>query len=149
MTAKKQKLLYVCAYAYAREGRIIGIFTFHFFTLLLSPLPSVEKTTRRFQQNNTSFSTKQHVVFSKTTRHFQQNNTSFSTKQRVVFRGKCRNGQRGAEKESTQAQTIFFHSVREILQIGFKAQKHTLHLGRILTGKIMFQIRIGGFVVEA
>ena len=135
-----------------------------FFRLLLSPLPSVEKndtsvstkrhvifskTTRRFQQNNTSFSTKQHVIFIKTTRHFHQNNTSFSTKQRVVFRGKCRNGQRGAEKESTQAQTIFFHSVREILQIGFKAQKHTLHLGRILTGKIMFQIRIGGFVVEA
>ena len=120
-----------------------------FFTLLLSPLPSVEKTTRRFQQNDTLVSTKQHVVFSKTTRHFQQNNTSFSTKQRVVFREKCRNRQRGAEKESTQAQTIFFHSVREILQIGFKAQKHTLHLGRILTGKIMFQIGIGGFVIKA
>ncbi len=157
-----------------------------FFTLLLSPLPSVEKndtsfsskqhvsfnkttrrfqqnntsfsakqhvifskTTRHFQQNNTSFSVKQHVIFSKTTRHFQQNNTSFSTKQRVVFREKCRNGQRGAEKESTQAQTIFFHTVREILQIGFEAQKHTLHLGRILTGKIMFQIGISGFVVEA
>ena len=98
-----------------------------FFRLLLSPLPSVEKTTRRFQQNN----------------------TSFSTKQRVVFREKCRNRQREMEKESTQAQTIFFHSVREILQIGFEAQKHTLHLGRILTGKIMFQIGIGGFVVEA
>ena len=106
-----------------------------FFRFLLSPLPSVEK--------------KQHVVFSKTTHRFQQNNTSFSTKQRVIFRGKCRNGQRGAEKESTQAQTIFFHSVREILQIGFKAQKHTLHLGRIMTGKIMFQIGIGRFVVEA
>ena len=156
MTAKKQKLLYVCAYAYAREGRIIGIFTFH-FTRFFSTLsitrnkqPVVfNKTTRHFQQNNTSFSAKQHVVFSKTTRRFQQNNTSFSAKQRVVFREKCRNRQRGAEKESTQAQTIFFHSVREILQIGFKAQKHTLHLGRILTGKIMFQIGIGGFVVEA
>ena len=120
-----------------------------FFRLILSPLPSVEKTTRWFQQNNTSFSTKRHVGFNKTTRWFQQNDTSVSTKQRVVFREKCRNGQRGAEKESTQAQTIFFHSVREILQIGFEAQKHTLHLGRILTGKIMFQIGIGGFVVEA
>ena len=113
-----------------------------FFRLLLSPLPSVEK-------NNTLVSSKRHVVFSKTTRRFQQNNTSFSTKQRVVFREKCRNRQREMEKESTQAQTIFFHSVREILQIGFEAQKHTLHLGRILTGKIMFQIGIGGFVVEA
>ena len=128
-----------------------------FFRLLLSPLPSVEKndtsfsakqhvilnkTTRHFQQNNTSFSAKQHVIFSKTTRRFQQNNASF-------LGGKCRNRQRGAEKESTQAQTIFFHSVREILQIGFKAQKHTLHLGRILTGKIVFQIGIGGFVIEA
>ena len=121
-----------------------------FFRLLLSPLPSVEKkrhvvfskTTRHSQQNNTSFSAKQHVIFSKTTRRFQQNNVSF-------LGGKCRNRQRGAEKESTQAQTIFFHSVREILQIGFKAQKHTLHLGRILTGKIVFQIGIGGFVIEA
>ena len=113
-----------------------------FFTLLHSPLPSVEK-------NGTSVSTKRHVGFSKTTRRFQQNNTSFSTKQRVVFREKCRNRQRGVEKESTQTQTIFFHSVREILQIGFEAQKHTLHFGRILTGKIMFQIGIGGFVVEA
>ena len=113
-----------------------------FFRLLLSPLPSVEK-------NDTSVSTKQHVILNKTTRHFQQNNTSFSTKQRIVFREKCRNRQRGVEKESTQTQTIFFHSVREILQIGFEAQKHTLHLGRILTGKIMFQIGIGGFVVEA
>ena len=142
MTAKKQKLLYVCAYAYAREGRIIGIFTFH-FSDFSSPL------CHQYKKNDTSVSTKQHVSFNKTTRHFQQNNTSFSTKQRVVFRGKCRNGQRGAEKESTQAQTIFFHSVREILQIGFKAQKHTLHLGRILTGKIMFQIGISGFVIEA
>lgn len=79
----------------------------------------------------------------------RKNDTSVSTKQRVVFREKCRNRQREMEKESTQAQTIFFHSVREILQIGFEAQKHTLHLGRILTGKIMFQIGIGGFVVEA
>ena len=146
------------------KGGDYRYFHIPFFRLLLSPLPSVEKndtsvstkqhvgfnkTTRRFQQNDTSFSTKQHVIFSKTTRHFQQNNTSFSTKQRVVFRGKCRNGQRGAEKESTQTQTIFFHTVREILQIGFEAQKHTLHLGRILTGKIMFQIGIGGFIVEA
>ena len=106
-----------------------------FFTLLHSPLPSVEK-------NDTSVSTKQHVGFNKTTRRFQQNNVSF-------LGGKCRNRQRGAEKESTQAQTIFFHSVREILQIGFKTQKHTLHLGRILTGKIMFQIGISGFVIKA
>ena len=120
-----------------------------FSDLSSPPCHQLKKTTRRFQQNDTSVSTKRHVGFNKTTRQFQQNNTSFSTKQRVVFRGKRRNGQRRAEKESTQAQTIFFHSVREILQIGFKAQKHTLHLGRILTGKIMFQIGIGGFVVEA
>ena len=135
MTAKTQKLLYVRVRVRARREDY-RYFHIPFFRLLLSPLPSVEKKKR-------------HVGFNKTTRRFQQNNTSFSTKQRVVFRGKCRNGQRGAEKESTQAQTIFFHSVREILQIGFKAQKHTLHLGRILTGKIMFQIGISGFVVEA
>ena len=120
-----------------------------FSDLSSPPCHQLKKTTRRFQQNDTLVSTKRHVVFIKTTRHFQQNNTSFSTKQRVVFRGKRRNGQRRAEKESTQTQTIFFHSVREILQIGFEAQKHTLHLGRILTGKIMFQIGIGGFVIKA
>ena len=43
------------------------------------------KTTRHFHQNNTSFSSKQHVVFIKTTRHFHQNNTSLSSKQHVVF----------------------------------------------------------------
>ena len=34
---------------------------------------SFNKTTRRYQQNNTSFSTKQHVVSNKTTRCFRQN----------------------------------------------------------------------------
>ena len=43
------------------------------------------KTTRRFQQNNTSFSIKQHVIFNKTTRHFQQNKPTFSVKQADVF----------------------------------------------------------------
>ena len=59
-----------------------------FFRLLLSPLPSVEKkTTRRFQQNNTSFSTKQHVSFNKTTRRFQQNNVSFLGRNVVIDKG--------------------------------------------------------------
>ena len=75
------------AYAHARERMIIGIFTIHILIVFIIPQswksihPLLEKkqavvfskTTRRFQQNNTSFSTKQHVVFSKTTRHFQQN----------------------------------------------------------------------------
>ena len=43
------------------------------------------KTTRCFQQNDTSLSTKQHVTFNKTTRCFQQNDTSLSTKQHVTF----------------------------------------------------------------
>ena len=133
----------------ARERVFIGIFTIPMFPFLFLFQSKGFLGFSPFIENNTSVSTKQHVSFNKTTRRFQQNNTSFSTTQRVVFREKCRNRQRGAEKESTQAQTIFFHSVREILQIGFEAQKHTLHLGRILTGKIMFQIGIGRFVVEA
>ena len=36
-----------------------------------------------FIKNDTSLSTKRHVTFNKTTRHFQQNNVSLSTKQRV------------------------------------------------------------------
>ena len=43
------------------------------------------KTTRRFHQNITSFSPKQHVVFVKTTRHFHQNITSLSSKHHVVY----------------------------------------------------------------
>ena len=131
-------------YARTRTREKGGLQVFSHSIFQTSPLPFAIS-----RKNDTSVSTKQHVGFNKTTRRFQQNNTSFSTKQRVVFREKCRNRQREMEKESTQAQTIFFHSVREILQIGFEAQKHTLHLGRILTGKIMFQIGIGGFVVEA
>ena len=46
--------------------------------LLLACFPLwVKKVTRRFLKNNTSFSSKQHVVFLKTTRRFPQNNTSF------------------------------------------------------------------------
>ena len=44
------------------------------------------KTTRRFHQNITSFSSKQHVTFIKTSRHFHQNITSFTSKHQVTFR---------------------------------------------------------------
>ena len=54
----------------------------HTFTLLLSP----KKIPKHHPQNNFSTSNqKQHVVFSKTTRCFQQNDTSFSVKRYVVF----------------------------------------------------------------
>ncbi len=108
------KHLLVCAYAYARERVIIGIFTHRFLDsnippplssfsnvlLFFSVLPDLckkqpvifskrpvtfNKTTRHFQQNDPSFSAKQHVVFNKTTRRFQQNNASFSAKQRIIF----------------------------------------------------------------
>ena len=44
------------------------------------------KTSRRFHQNNTSFSSKQHVTLIKTSRHFHQNITSFTSKHQVTFR---------------------------------------------------------------
>ena len=63
------------AYAHARERMIIGIFTIHFLIVFIIPQswksihPLLEKkTSRRFQQNNTSFSVKQAVVFNKTSR---------------------------------------------------------------------------------
>ena len=37
----------------------------------------VKKVTRRFLKNNTSFSSKQHVVFLKTTRRFSSNECLF------------------------------------------------------------------------
>ena len=62
----------------------MGVFalpTFHW-----KPYVVFTKTTRRFPQNNTSFSLKQHVVFTKTTRRFHQNHTSFLLKQAVIWR---------------------------------------------------------------
>ena len=100
VTAKMIKLLFGARVRVrAREGyyRYFHKFIFRFqcsfspIFILNSPLVlfcssnRMRETTRRFQQNNTSFSAKQHVVFNKTTRHFQQNNTSFSAKQYVVF----------------------------------------------------------------
>ena len=106
MTAKKINLLLVRAYAYARERVIIGIFTNSFLDssvpsllpslstlLLFFSIPPIvcekqhvvfNKTTRHFQQNNTSLSIKQHVTFNKTTRHFRQNDPSLSAKQHVI-----------------------------------------------------------------
>lgn len=37
----------------------------------------VKKVTRRFLKNNTSFSSKQHVVFTKTTRHLKRTKDLF------------------------------------------------------------------------
>ncbi len=52
------------------------------------------KTTRRFHQNDTSFSSKQHVSFNKTTRRFQQNNVSFLGGNVVMDKGERRKNQR-------------------------------------------------------
>ena len=54
----------------------------HSFTLLLAP----KKSPKHHPQNNFSTSNpKQHVVFHKTTRCFQQNDTMFLVKRHVVF----------------------------------------------------------------
>ena len=76
---------------------IIGIFTIYFLIVFItsesrkSIHPLLEKkqavvfskTSRRFQQNNTSFSVKQHVIFNKTTRRFVKNKPLFYEKQAV------------------------------------------------------------------
>ena len=63
------------AHAYVRVSTAVSFFCCH----KCQPPPHkpliYSQTTRRFHQNNTSFSIKQHVVFNKTTRHFHQNNT--------------------------------------------------------------------------
>lgn len=38
------------------------------------------KTTRHFEENNTSFYAKQHVTLKKTTRRFEENKPAFYTK---------------------------------------------------------------------
>ena len=72
------------AYAHAREREIIGIFTIHILIVFIIP-QSWKSIHPLLEKNKPSFYEKQAVVFSKTTRHFQQNNTSFSIKQHVVL----------------------------------------------------------------
>ena len=66
------------AYAYARVSTAVSFFCCHKCHITSSQ-------AAHLLANNTSFSTKQHVVFYKTTRYFHQNNTSLSTKQHVSF----------------------------------------------------------------
>ena len=84
MTAKKINLLLVRAYAYARERGIIGIFTNSFLDSSIPSLLSSFSTLLLFFSVPPIVCEKQHVVFNKTTRRFQQNNTSFSAKQHVI-----------------------------------------------------------------
>ena len=83
----------------AREGRI-GVFTIQnlglwiVFRAVASLHQNVHrkqhvvlmKTTRRFDENNTSLWRKQHVTLKKTTRRFDKNNTSFWWKQHVTLK---------------------------------------------------------------
>ncbi len=79
--SKNTKTPVTRAYAYAREGVIICIFTFPQTQFLISVSPIVFyashralKTSRHFPQNDTLFAQKQAVVFIKTTRHFLGHN---------------------------------------------------------------------------
>ena len=66
----------MCVRACARESEITGIFTIYIVVLHLLfnegyfyP-KALDKTSRRFMKNNTSFYEEQHVVLWKTTRRF-------------------------------------------------------------------------------
>ena len=67
----------------ARERVFIGIFTIPMFPFLFLFQSEGFLGFSPFIENDTSLSTKQHVVSNKTTRRFQRNNTMFSTKQTV------------------------------------------------------------------
>ena len=84
-------------YAYMHDRALQGFLTFcyhkchtpqhdlSFHLMLFFRFPICFTTLPFYPKNNTSFSIKQHVVFSKTSRRFQQNKPSFSVKQHVVF----------------------------------------------------------------
>ena len=72
-------------YARARGRDVIGIFTIRIGCSRLLFRGWVFSRSLPFIENNTSFSSKQHVVFLKTTRRFPQNNTSFEEKERIVL----------------------------------------------------------------
>ena len=79
------------AYAHARERMIIGIFTIHFLIVFIIP--------QSWKSIHPLLEKKQAVVFSKTSRRFQQNNTSFSTKQAVDREERSRNGLQKVDRE--------------------------------------------------
>ena len=69
------------AYACAREGLVIGLFTLRktlfgmgSSSIVFSASEHPWKTTRHFPQNDTSFSLKRYVTFHKTTRCFMSKN---------------------------------------------------------------------------
>ena len=80
--SKNTKTPVIRAYAYAREGMIIGIFTFPQTQFLSSVSPIVFLRFPSCIKNEPSLSIKRHVVFTKTSRRFHQNNTS-------LFRTQC------------------------------------------------------------
>ena len=79
------------AYAHARERMIIGIFTIHFLIVFIIP--------QSWKSIHPLLEKKQAVVFIKTSRRFQQNNTSFSTKQAVDREERSRNGLQKVDRE--------------------------------------------------
>ena len=83
--SKNTKTPVTRAYAYAQEGLIIGIFTFPQTQFLSSVSPIVFLSFPSCIKNEPSLSIKRHVVFHKTSRRFHQNNTLFSSKHHVTF----------------------------------------------------------------
>ena len=86
------------AYACAREGVIVDIFTLRKIQFLVGDSSIVfshpnilgkqhvtfHKTTRRFHKNKPSFSPKQAVVFTRTSRCFHRNKPSFYEQKQIV-----------------------------------------------------------------
>ena len=76
-------------YARTRTREKGGLQVFSHSIFQTSPLPFAIS-----RKNDTSVSTKQHVVFNKTTRRFQQNNVSFLGRNVVIDKGERRKNQR-------------------------------------------------------
>ncbi len=82
------------AYACAREGVIVDIFTLRktlfgmgSSSIVFSASERPLKTTRHFPQNDTSFSLKQAVVFIKTSRRFMSKNRLLNPNQSFEMEG--------------------------------------------------------------
>ena len=78
--SKNTKTPVTLAYAYAREGVIIGVFTFPQTQFLSSVSPLVFLSFPSCIKNEPSLSIKRHVVFVKTSRHFLGHNTLIGEK---------------------------------------------------------------------
>ena len=149
MTAKREKLLW-CARARAHARRSYYGFFHNSKSWLLDGVSHcgfftserAQKTTRHFDENDTSFYEKQHVTLKKTTRRFMKNKHSFYRKQHVIFWEKSHKSKQNKKNPPQKTcinisiKPIFKHKIQgDVQKIREEMRKNRGKAKRILQSK--------------